>query len=164
MKKYFGVWGGWQGCPSCYDDQTKFITDSFFTEDKGYDKEDIDGINKMEKVSDVWYSDQGNHFIVRLPNDFVAPFETTSKIDGSKWHQMSIEDAISKGYLGQDDILDADEPTTKQCNAVWVKEVGGAYGTFWIQELTNGEFYTVAGQDSECASFDKCVECLLSNL
>ena len=65
--KYLCVWG--EGFPSTYDDAVHLEDDAFFTEDLGYDKEDLEEINNLN-IGEVWTSYQGGHWILRVPDDF----------------------------------------------------------------------------------------------
>jgi hypothetical protein len=163
MKKYYAVWGSWQKhYPNSTDNLHRFITESFFTEERGYSPEENAKINDLG-VGNKWDCPDGNHFVVRMPDDFVADFIHYSNegSDESEWHQVSNEKAIKDGYVELEEVSTEGDNV---CIAVWLQkekaETPSREYSFWIVELENGKFYTVAGRTSELGSFDECVKCL----
>lgn len=72
MKKYMAVWGNWQNYGNTYKPEVRLLMMlEHFSAEQGYSQKAMDAVRELQP-GQVYYSDLGNHFIVRLPDEIGA--------------------------------------------------------------------------------------------
>ncbi|TPE43271.1 hypothetical protein [Pontibacter mangrovi] len=65
-KKYICRWGDWdERALNTYDDREKEVTQDYFTDQNGYDEEDINAIDMLE-VGEQYDVGSGNQIVERI--------------------------------------------------------------------------------------------------
>lgn len=67
-KQFLCIWGNWEAASLCsYDDRIELVPEHFFSDQLGYDQDDVDRIMLLNVGAQL---DFGNHIVLRLPDNF----------------------------------------------------------------------------------------------